>query len=67
MSTRNPEETIPGTAPMHAAEAAIPSNRNRVFVAFGLVFFLMAVTLVVVAQNATRRNESTPILIHNGN
>ena len=59
-------ETLPAMAPMVVAAEPLASSRNRVLMLFGVVFFLVAATLVVVAQNATRRHEA-PILIQAGN
>jgi hypothetical protein len=39
-----------------------PGSRNRLLMMFGLLFFLVAATLVVVAQSSLRRADS-PIII----
>ena len=43
-------------------EAIGLSQRGRVMMAFGLVFLLAAVTLVIVAQTAIRRPEASIVI-----
>ena len=43
--------------PSVAHEQVLPS-RNRLLVTFGCVFFLVAATLVIVAQNMVRRPDA---------
>jgi hypothetical protein len=54
------------TLPMPTAVDPTPAARSRVLFAFGVVFLLAAVTLVIVAQSTTRR-AAAPILISPGN
>jgi hypothetical protein len=51
-------------APSAVAEQVLPS-RNRLLITFGCVFFLVAATLVIVAQNLVRRPD-TAIMIPAG-
>ena len=51
--------------PDPSEHAQVLPSRNRLLIACGVVFFLVAATLVVVAQNRVRRPD-VPIMIPAG-
>lgn len=53
---------LPPTRPMLAAPEPSTSSRGRLLMVSGMVMFLLAATLVVVAQSSLRRAQSSIVI-----